>query len=235
MSDSEQTGREYYAARQSDFLALLDDHAQAWMPFIVSRYGQAFAETILEEAREQVVALIRVIPYIGGDDNSMTRHLIGATPSLALYKAMRRHGVTARETGRIIYDAVVQRFGQLPFSPAEPPSPDFIQRRREEAGQSQERRYPGDWVWQLVEGDGVTFDYGYDFTECGVQKYYHDHDADEFLPYFCFLDFVTVRPSGQKLIRTTTLAEGGERCDFRLRAAAEDDEWPPPFPSTRGE
>ena len=234
MSDSRQVDRDYYIARESDILALLDDHAAAWKPFIVSHYGHAFAETILAETREHVIALIRVIPYIGGDANPMTRHLIGATPSLALYKAMRAHGGTAEETGRIIYDAVVQRFGQLPFSPAEPPSSEFIRRKQEEAKQSQERRYPGDWVWDLIEGDGITFDYGYDFYECGVQKYYHDQDADEFLPYFCFLDFITVRASGQKLIRTTTLAEGGEKCDFRLRVAAEGDEWPPPFPNTLG-
>ena len=54
--------------------------------------------------------------------------------------------------------------------------------------------------------------------------------ATELLLYFCFLDFVTTRASGQVLLRTSTLAEGGEKCNFRFRSARDDEEWPLPFP-----
>lgn len=60
----------------------------------------------------------------------------------------------------------------------------------------QERRYPDDWVFEYVEGNGVEFDYGHDYIECGAQKLYHVHDADEFLPDFCYLDFVMARTIG---------------------------------------
>lgn len=234
MIESGYTGSGYYTSQKAEILAIFDEHAQNWRPFMVNRYGEQFTDTILKEAREQTEVLIPKTPYIGDDDNPMTHHLIRSTTSLALYKVMKAHGKTARETGKIIYDAVVEVIKQLPFSPSGPPPPEFIQKKKEEAKKSQERRYPGDWVWEFVEGDGREFDYGYDFYECGVQKYYQAQGANELLPYFCFLDFVTVRASGQVLMRTMTLAEGGEKCDFRFRSTEEDQEWPLPFPEKPG-
>ena len=114
-------GRDYYIARKSEILAIFDDHAQAWRPFIISQYGGNFANTILREAREEHEALISEIPYIGGDENDMTRHLIRSTTSLAFYRAMKARGKTAGETGEIIYKQSwhaltipMHRFGLVP-------------------------------------------------------------------------------------------------------------------------
>lgn len=224
--------KEYYTSRKSEILALFDDHAQAWKPFIVSQYGDDFAETILKEAREQHETLIPEIPYIGGDENPMTRHLIRSTTSLALYKAMKARSKTAEETGRIIYDAVVERVSHLPAFTPRALSPKDIKAKRDQAKKSRERRYPGDWVWQFIEGNEVDFDYGYDFLECGTQKLYHAQGADEFLPFYCFLDFVTSKTSkySRVLVRTMTLAEGYEKCNFRFKKDGKTEhKWPPPF------
>jgi hypothetical protein len=220
----------YDASFPSRVFALFDEHAGNVRPVLVRRYGVELAGTLLREAHRVTERLLPQIPYIGGDQNPMTHHLVRATTTLALYRAMQAQGMTAREMGRAVYDAVVEAIRPLPFRPAGPPPPEFLQKRREEATKSQARRYPGDWVWTFVEGDGRTFDYGYDFSACGAKKYYEAQGAAELLPYFCFLDFVTTRPSGRVLMRTTTLAEGGDRCDFRFRAARVDDQWPPPFP-----
>jgi len=214
---SEQADREYYMSRKSEILAIFDDHAQAWKPFIAGRYGDDFAGIILKEAREQHEALIPEIPFIGGHENPMTRHLVRSTTSLALYIAMKARGKTAEEAGKIIYDAVVERVSHLPVSTAKALSPEDIVSKREQARKSQERLSPGDWVWEFVEGDGVEFDYGYDFLECGTQKLYHAQGADEFLPFYCFLDFVTSKTSGWGLTRSMILAEGYEKCDFRFK------------------
>ena len=84
--------REYYTSRKSEILRLFDNHAQAWKPFIASRYGGDFANAILKEARDQHEALIPDIPYIGGHENPMMRHLVQSTTSLALYKAIKARG-----------------------------------------------------------------------------------------------------------------------------------------------
>ena len=124
----------------------------------------------------------------------------------------------------------MDQVSRLPVLPAVPLPPAEIEAKREQARQSHERRYADDWVWDFVEGDGGTFDYGYDFFHCATQKLYHAHGADEFLPYYCYLDFVTVRRTGWGLTRTMTLAEGHDHCDFRFRLGGEAESgWPPPF------
>ncbi len=54
--------------------------------------------------------------------------------------------------------------------------------------------------------------------------------VDEFLPFYCFLDFVTYRTPGWGFIRVMTLAEGCEKCDFRFKRGGKTGRaWPPPF------
>ena len=226
---NEQEGRQYYLSRKSGILSLFNTHANAWRPFLANHYGDEFTNTVLREAREQHEALIPGIAYIGGDGNSMTRHLVRSTTSLALYKAMKVRGKTARQTGKIVYDAVVASVSQLPPSTFKELSAEYIAQEKEQARKSQDHCYAGDWVWEFVEGDGVEFDYGRDFLECGTQKLYHAHGADSFLPFYCYLDFITHRTIDWGFARSMTLAEGHGKCDFRWKKGGETRKgWPPP-------
>ena len=226
-----QMDKEYYTSRKSELLERFDEDAQYWTQVIASNYDRDFANIILREAREEYDALIPEVPYIGGDENHLTSSLIRSARCLSLYEAMKARGITVKEIGKILYDATLVRGAGPPVPPSEWLSPeDLMKRRRERAKRSQERRYPEDWVYEFVEGDGVEFDYGYDFIECGTQKFYHVQGADEFLPFYCFLDFATSKASGLGLARTMTLAEGYEKCDFRFKRGRKvEQEWPPPF------
>ena len=225
-----QIGREYYLSHKPEILAQFDIHAGAWKPFLAARFGDEFAEAVIREAREEYQALIPEIPYIGGDANPMTRHLVRSTTSLVFYKVMKACGKTAAETGHILYQAVEANVSRLPPQPCQELTVEFLAGRKEQARRSQERRYEADWVEEFVHGDGVKFDYGSDFLECGSQKLYHAHAADEFLPFYCYLDFVTHRMIGWGFARARTLAEGHERCEFRWKKGSETAKgWPPPF------
>ena len=103
---NEQEGKEYYLSRKSEILTQFDTHARSSRRFLVPLYGGEFAEAVLRDAREQLEALIPQIPYIGGDKNPMTRHLVRSTTSLVLYKVMKARGKTAEEIGKVIYDGV---------------------------------------------------------------------------------------------------------------------------------
>ena len=92
---------------------------------------------------------------------------------------------------------------------------------KKQALASQERLYPDDWVWSFVQGDGEKFDWGPDNTECAVVKFFHAQGADELVPYMCRLDFAMSKAMGMGLVRTTTLAEGGTKCDFRFKRGRE--------------
>ena len=79
-----------------------------------------------------------------------------------------------------------------------------------------------------MDGDGRNFDYGVDYTECAICKFYHAEDADELVPYVCLLDYPVSKALGTGMARTTTLADGAERCDFRFKPGRPVERmWPP--------
>lgn len=84
------------------------------------------------------------------------------------------------------------------------------------AKESKKRTYENDWVVEVLPG-GAVFDLGYDYLECGICKLCRDEGCPELARYLCRMDFVLAELMGMELMRTTTIAEGGERCDFRYR------------------
>ena len=92
----------------------------------------------------------------------------------------------------------------------------FQDQRRHAAAISQQRRYPEDWVFEVVEGNGQGFAFGVDYTECGIVKYLAREGAPELAPYLCWIDYPQFAAMHLRLDRTETLAQGGQRCDFRM-------------------
>lgn len=225
--------KEYYVKRRPELLDKFEADVKLWSPLVLKYYGEIRAYKILLEARQNFENLMPQIPYIGGDENNFTKNLIESLRYLALYKAMEAHGKTAEEAGKIIYDAYLVKVNQP--QPSIPPgkwlTPEqLMERSKKGAARSHERRYPGDYVFEFVVGDGKEYDYGYDFTECASLKVYHAQDADEFLPYYCYLDFVAGKARGFGFTRTMTLHEGHGKCNHRFKVGGETKAgWPPPF------
>lgn len=59
--------------------------------------------------------------------------------------------------------------------------------------------------------------YGIDILRCGICTLFKKHDAGQYVSILCDVDKVTSGLAGLELIRTTTIAGGAERCDFRFR------------------
>ena len=224
---------EYYLARKSELLDRFYNTSQDWKIILAQQYGDENADVILNDACLAYEKLVPEIPNIGGDGNHLTEHLISAAECLAFYKGMKANGKPAEEAGKILYDSIILR-GQIPEPPI-PPSQmlsedKLMERRKTRAQDSQERKFSGDWVYEFVQGDGEAFDYGYDFRECGAQKFYHSQGAGELLSFYCFLDYPISRIGGYGLERTVTLAEGHSKCDHRFKKGRKTElEWPPPF------
>lgn len=222
---------DYYRSRQAYLLVDFDKVVMEWRPVIADCYGEAFASAVLADAKVRFETFIPGIPYIGGDENHLTHALVESVEILALFWAMEAVGETPDETGKVLHDAVLR----LPPPPPIPPdqllsTADLMQYRRQRAERSLERRYPDDFVYEFVEGDGETFDYGYDFLECASEKFYRVQGVLAFLPYYCFLDFPKCERGGLGLMRRGTLAEGCQKCDFRFREGGiASQKWPPSF------
>jgi len=200
-----------------------------------ARFGEEEAGAMRREMLDEYRRLILEVPSIGGRKNMLSGTLIGTAQPLAVFRVVIRHGGTAEETGGLLRREIETQLGRIPralrhamgryrFSRLK------IRQFERAARRSQTRRYPDDWVFEVVEGDGETFDTGVDHIECGIVKFLHAHDADELTPYICDLDYVLAEAMGYGLRRTKTLAWGCDRCDFRLtKNGATSPPWPPQF------
>ena len=59
--------------------------------------------------------------------------------------------------------------------------------------------------------------YGVDILECGICKLFQKHDAEKYASILCEVDKVTSGLAGLELIRSGTIANGAEKCDFRFK------------------
>lgn len=89
-----------------------------------------------------------------------------------------------------------------------------MQGRLKWSEESHKRIYENDWVLDILPGNG-EYDLGYDYHECGVCKLYRDEGCPELAHYMCLMDFVLADIMGMKLVRTGTIADGADICDFR--------------------
>lgn len=233
-------GHNYYLSKRSELLKGHDKGTKSLIKILASHFDDDHTNTILMEAHREFESIIPEIPYIGGDENLNTKNLIMASSCLATYRVLKAHGKSVEEIGRIFYEmcedlvdyptVILRLIGRLKYGKG------YEKKIKQWAAESQKRQYPGDWVSEFVEGDGREFDYGFDMTECGIVKFFHAQGADEIIPYICVsMDGVFSKAFNRGLVRTMTLAEGYDRCDFRYKRGRETfllplkDGWPPQF------
>ena len=212
----------YYTSRKSQLLKDFDKTANLIRNSIISRYGLDFANTLYRDTRQEYEILIPQIPHLegvrGGPLNSFLRI---TAQELALYEAMKKHGKTAGEAWEICHEALRLRmekyprikswlFGRIMYS-------GILKKRvRKLAAIGKQLRF-GDFEVRYVIGDGEDFDFGVDYIACGNYKFVKDQGAEEFAPYVCMSDVALSDAMGWGLMRTETLADGCERCDFRFK------------------
>jgi hypothetical protein len=189
---------------------------------LAAAYGKEEGEAIVKDAIQRFEALLPDIPYIGGGENPSTRNLYLTAAMLAVYRSLQARGASVEEAARLIYLGSASFFGSFParvlmrLQGRRLLSRKFRDRRRHVAAISQQRRYPEDWVFEVVEGNGQGFAFGVDYTECGLVKYLAREGAPELAPYLCWIDYPQFAAMHLRLDRTETLAQGGQRCDFRM-------------------
>jgi hypothetical protein len=85
------------------------------------------------------------------------------------------------------------------------------------AKETQSGRYPGDFVSRFVEGDGENFDFGIDFTECAIYRFFEPRGGRKYVPIFCLGDYASYRAFNVGFRRTQAIINGSSWCDFRFK------------------
>lgn len=187
---------------------------------------------ILEESKSKILEFLPQLPYIGGKKNISTFNIIEGAWVLAIIFPLEKEGLNNREIGKIIYDILKKYFdtkplsnwwnGRLMFSKF------MMKKRKKKCQEAPFQKYSGGWVEKYVEGDGKSYDFGIDITECGLYKLFKQYKAEKYLFYLCLSDYPMYRNFGIGFTRTQIIANGDPICDFRYkRGGATPEGWPP--------
>ena len=188
---------------------------------LIEHYGESSTETLVPRVRKAFDDLIPTIPDVGGRP-PFTLFINSTVMFLAMYREMRKDGHSVDEVGNLIY-ALTEHYidslsGTLKFALSHLMFSNFyINRARRRARDSRSARLVEGFQYDFVEGTGRTFDYGIDYRGCAVVKYLTKQRALELAPYICRLDIIYSETFNWGLVRTTTIANGFERCDFRFK------------------
>jgi hypothetical protein len=216
---------ENYIYRTHQLLRSFDRAIFLGKPIMAARYGDE-SSALIKESRQKYIGLIPQIPYIGEKNPLVDIFYLPATRHLAIYKAFQEHNKPVEEVGKLAYEigeleistipVIVRRLiGSLWFSRW------FTRRLQKRAADSRERRYPGGYLVAYTKGDGIEFDYEFAYIECAVYHFFRQQGAAELVPYLCAIDKTASELMGWGLRRTMTLADGGEKCDFRFKKNGE--------------
>ncbi len=219
--DSASQSSQYYLKRKKKYLRDFDRIMKSGRRALGDHFEAREVPEVSAEARQEFESLLAQVPYVGGE-MPFTDFLVSTAMALAVYRVGQRHGKTLEEVSALLYHVFQDYLEATPkfllrlFSRMDS-SPRFLKKVRERAVRSQRREYPGNYVFEFVPGDGVNFDYGVDYLECGCCKFLAAHGALELAPSICAADILYSEMLGWGLVRTETLADGGGRCDFRFK------------------
>jgi hypothetical protein len=185
-------------------------------------FGENEIDTILDEMRDSYETIIPDMPYIG-EFNFHLRWFIPNSEKLAEYLALERYGVTKKE------------FSNLHLTQASKELLIYTEDERMEIGKSQFgfrtermmaawafwsqfRVYPEDYILYFRKGDGVDFDWGFDYKQCANVLLYEKHGAlDLLVPLVCTMDDLAGSALFTGYRRTMQLATRDPMCDLRWK------------------
>ncbi|MBT5551393.1 MAG: hypothetical protein HOJ79_13055 [Nitrospina sp.] len=215
----------HYIEHKDPLLREFDHIISLMEDSLINRYGTELAGKLKTEARQEYEKLIPEIPYISGvRGRPLNFFLLCTAQGLAVYKAMKERGKPVGEVWEVCHEALRLRTAAIPkwkrwllkyfmFSPM---VMAIVKRR----ARKQEKAQLGDFEIEYLIGEGSDFDYGVNYLQCGNLKFVKNHGGEEFAPYICMADIALSDALGWGLVRTQTLADGCNHCDFRFKKGA---------------
>jgi len=223
----------YYLKKKKRILRQFNLMLQKMRPYLASRFGEEFTANLIPELLLELEGIIPKLPDVGGKKNLFIKEIVLSGYALSFYQVMNRHKIPLHEIGSTLYGAFEFYLNTLPkllrrlmgmwnFS-------SFNQRKREKGAEKyNQKAYPNDYVYDYVKGNGEEFDFGIDIRECAILNFYRSLGIEKFTPYLCITDYCMCKSFYIGFSRTSTLAFGGTKCDFRFKKGGETAEgWPP--------
>jgi hypothetical protein len=226
----------YYIRKKSKFMRSFNELLTVVNEEFCKKFDNKKSEEIISQMKAEFEKILPNIPYIGGQKNPTTLILVGSMSDLAIFRTLEKIGFSFREIGEFHYNYVkgvlklrkeaLEKAGRDPSQyPFDPVYMDYQKKLTEE---TQMKLYPDDWLMDFVEGDGDSFEWGWDIQECGVQKAFKKFGEEKYLPLICLYDHYEAEGLGFGFSRTQAIGFGAPICTHRfVKNYKTPRAWPP--------
>ncbi|MFX1402800.1 MAG: L-2-amino-thiazoline-4-carboxylic acid hydrolase [Promethearchaeota archaeon] len=226
----------YYLKRKSKLMKDFSEHIKIARVILKTKLNEPKIDNMFDQMKAEYEKIIPEIPYIGGAKNPFSTLLIGGLSSLAMFRVLEKEGFSFRDIGEFYYEfrdinnesrkKNLEKIGKNPANyPFESSYMDWAKKQCEI---SHLEKYPDDWIADYIEGDGKTFEWGFNFHECGIYKVLKRLGDEKFTPFFCLADFSEANILGFGFSRTQSIGFGAQFCDHRyIKDYKTPRGWPP--------
>ncbi len=227
---------DYYIKRKGKLMKNFDRQLAILSKLMRNKFSEAKIDEMVNQMKAEYEKIIPEIPYIGGQKNPMTLILIVSMSDLAILRILEKEGFNLREIGQFYYEFGEERFKRrkrnlerIGKDPEQYPfEPEYMKMAKILCELKQKRDYPDDLVSDYIEGDGDSYEWGFNFNQCGIYNVYKRLGAEKYVPFICLLDFSEANILGYGFSRTQTIGNGDPICDHRyIKNSKTPRAWPP--------
>jgi len=229
---------DFYVRKKSKFMRNFNERLAVVSEELQKKFDDKKPEELLNQMKEEFAIILPDIPYIGGQKSPLTLILVKCMSDLAIFRTLEKAGFSFREIGEFHYNYVktalklrkeaLEKAGKDPSEyPFDTVYRDYQKKLTED---TQKNLYPDDWVMDFIEskGEGDNFEWGWDITECSVQKAYKKLGDEKYLPFICLGDYYEAEGLGFGFSRTQALGFGAPLCTHRfVKNYKTPRAWPP--------
>lgn len=174
---------------------------------------------------------IQAAPTLNVKKGNLATYIKLSILALAMARQLTEYGLSELEIGERIYKTADDYFKLSPFMKWIKKTLFFTNfnikqiLKRQKTSASLETGINGFKI-KFIKGQSKN-DFGVDYLRCGICDYYKNRNMFEFVKYCCLVDYAIMKNMGISFSRTTTLGNGGEKCDFRFAKEGQiTDGWP---------
>ena len=229
---------DFYIRKRSKFLRSFDERLTVVKEELCKKFNDKKSEDLIRQMKAEFENILPDIPYIGGQKNPTTLVLVKCMSDLAIFRTLEKVGFSFREIGEFHYNYVIaalnlrkEALENAGRDPSEYPfDPVYMDYQKKLTEETKKKLYPDDWVMDFVEGDGdgEFLEWGWNITECGVQKAFKKLGDEKYVPFICLGDHYEAEGLGFGFSRTQALGFGAPLCTHRfVKNFKTPRAWPP--------
>ena len=202
----------------NQFAPQIEGIKAAFFTELSSLYGCVKAQEITDIAWKQFQTNLPLIPEVS-EKSPWIKNIIVICFEIGIWRQLESEGIPLYEISAMTWRILNMALSKLPSKVIENSqnmmlSVTYVERI---ADDSEKLDSSCNWkVKAIYPTESDTFDIGMDVLSCPVIALCNNLGVARYIPYLCQNDYATYSAFGIRLERTQTLAEGGNKCDFRL-------------------